>query len=84
MSGPVKSSGSLSTDGMIGSTSAGGLLHYGEAVGGILTCYDGSTSGALLLTVPSSHQISLVNPVSYGSSGLHVQISAGTATVHFS
>ena len=80
MSSPCKSSGSLSTDG--NPFTSAGQLCYAEATGGILTCYNGSTSGELLCTIPSSESQTSTNPVQYGPSGLHVQISAGSAVVH--
>lgn len=79
---PVKTSGSLSTNGTV--ISDPGKLHYAEAVGGILICYDGSTSGDVLCTIPSSGAQNFSSPVSFGSSGLYVTISAGTASVHIS
>lgn len=78
-----KSSGSLSTDGMIGSTSGAGLLCGAQAIGGTASLYNGSTSGTLLATVTSSGYHNFTNPITYGSSGLHVQISAGTAVIHY-
>jgi hypothetical protein len=78
-----RSSGSLSTDGMIGSTSGSGLLCGAQAIGGTVDLYNGSTLGTLLATITSSGYHNFANPISYGSSGLHVQISAGTAVVHY-
>ena len=77
------SSGSLTTDGAIGSTNNGGLLYGATAIGGVVTLYNGSTSGALLASVTSGYQ-EYSNPITFGSSGLHIQISAGSAVIHFS
>lgn len=77
----VITSGSLSTNGTV--KSGGGALCYAEAVGGDAVLYEGSTSGARLATVTSSGQQSFVHPVAFGSTGLYITISAGSATVHY-
>jgi len=81
MSSPIAySSGSLTTDGVI--KSGQGVVSYAEAVGGILTLYEGSTSGKLLATIPSSGNISFNTPMQFGSTGLYATISAGAGVVH--
>jgi len=83
MSSPnSRSTGSLSTDGNPYTTA--GLLHYAQASGGVLTVYDGSTSGNLLCTVGDGARTMFTTPVAFGSSGVHVQISAGSAVIHIS
>ena len=80
MSAPIaRSSGSLSTNGT--AVAGTGLLTYAEAVGGTLVCYEGSTSGEVLATIPSSGRQTFTTPVQF-SGGLWVTISAGTATIH--
>lgn len=79
MSSPIAfSSGVLSTTGTV--KTAQGLLTYAEAIGGIATFYEGSTSGKLLATVPSSHETAFTVPVKFDS--LYVNLSAGTCLVH--
>jgi hypothetical protein len=76
-----KSSGSLSTNGSV-SPDAGALCSA-QAIGGTVSLYNGSTSGALLATVTSSGFHNYSNPVTYGSSGLYITLSAGTGVVTY-
>jgi len=74
------SSGSLSTNGVVKSDN--GVVTYAEAVGGTAILYEGSTSGKVLATISSSNHVAFTSPVTFGSTGLYITISAGTATVH--
>lgn len=81
MSSPIGYSlGALTTNGSI--ASGAGLVTYAQAIGGTAVLYNGSTSGNQLATVTSSGYVSFNSPVQYGSSGLYITISAGTAIVH--
>ena len=81
MSSPKSlSSGSLTTNGTVATGS--GVVTYVEAVGGTAILYNGSTLGDVLATVTSSGYREFTVPVTFGSSGLYITISAGSATVH--
>jgi len=81
MSSPIGYSlGALTTNGTIAPDS--GLVTYVQAIGGTAILYNGSTSGKQLATVTSSGYASFNSPVQYGSSGLYITISAGSAVVH--
>jgi len=81
MSSPKSiSSGSLTTNGTV--VAGSGVVTYAEAVGGTAILYNGSTSGNLIATITSSSYRVFNSPVTFGSSGLHITISAGAAVVH--
>lgn len=74
--------GSISSTGSSIVSSGVGLITYVQAIGGTAILYDGSTSGTQLATVTSSGYVSFNAPVQFGSSGLYMTLSAGTAVVH--
>ena len=81
MSSPKSiSSGSLTTNGIV--VAGSGVVTHVEAVGGTAILYNGSTSGDLISTVTSSGYRTFTSPVTFGSSGLYITISAGAAVVH--
>lgn len=84
MSTPIAAT-SASLSSTAGTISAnGGVVTYAEATGGLLSLYDGSTSGNLLLTCISSGRVPLTVPVRFSSTaGLYYTLSAGTAVVHY-
>ncbi len=80
MSSPLGySSGALTTNGVV--KSKAGVVTYVEGAGAV-SLYEGSTSGKLLTTLPSSGYRSFNSPVQFGSTGLYITISSGTAVVH--
>lgn len=85
MSTPIsRTSGSLSTNGTI--VSGPGMLTFAShetAAQNTMYLYDGSTSGNLLLTIPSSQPVNLNTPVQY-TNGLYVTLSTGSGIVHYS
>jgi len=81
MSSPVGNSlGALTTNGTI--ATGKGMVTYAQAMGGTAILYNGSTSGTQLATITSSGYVDFHAPVQYGSSGLYITISAGSAVVH--
>ena len=81
MSSPIGYSlGALTTNGVI--RSENGLITYAEAGAGAVSLYEGSTSGKLLSTIPSSSHRAFTSAVQYGSTGLYITIASGTAVVH--
>ena len=78
----VRTSGSLSTNGVVANGS--GLLTHAEAVGGTLTLYEGNSTGStalLVATITSSASRDWGHPLKYNG-GLYATISAGAGVIH--